>query len=1018
MRASRLLNTLLVLSLALSLGSCGCADEFFGSSVLGTNEITVGALQGGPFPVDASMPFTLDVQGLELAPGSVIDVIFCATAGTPFLGGTSSEATVPATVISPGVVQGSTPPAVSSIAFDVVIKVVVPPAMGGTGEPVSSGGPASMFEPATATGCGPALIQANQATAFTVTGTNFAPIGGTVMIDFCAPTGTPFAGGTSDTHSALGTIVNATTIQANVAPTVVSGGRVTATVKVTMTSGVMLTCPDQPVFNMPPACSSDTFANLLGNVVTAADGSRNVLTNDSDPDGDPITIVASDTTTLQGGSVVVDAGGTFTYTPPAGFRGTDSFTYTISDGDASCLATVTLGVSCVVWFIDDSAATGGNGTQATPFDSLADMAAIQGGPMGGASGDIIYLYEGSYTGGITLLADQCLLGAGVDLVAKSQTLETAGMAPTLTQPSGHAVTLATGNCVRGLDIVSTGGSAIFGTSVGTLTVESNALSSTNAAVLDLSGGTVDLDIGTLTSTGSAGAGLRLVGLAGDIDVTGLTTVNASASHGVEFTNGSATLDLNGVTATNSGGSSVYICMATGAVNIAGTVNSTGATVDAVTVCNSASAVSLSRIEIINAGQSGICLTNNTGTFSANGGGFIDWTGVTNATGIKASNIDCLTLEGTTDANRIAIYDAASDVGAAGHAIDVDGARCVTLRLFDIARVGDVAGTDEHGICLTGVVENITMYRVMVAEVHAGDGICIENGALAAPFVLSYMMCEVSDASGHGFRAPLGVVAGGSLDATVQTIAMNNIGGHCFWFDLEGNASEVAPSRVRILSTVLTNMGGDALVLDTGTAGTFEMRANDNTWRGNPGGMSTPGCGMKMHVGPGTTNHLTLKDNWVDQFGMQGIMLGFSASPTDAVLTADIDTNLITNNLGAGFEARVLDGATLNLTYRGNSAVSNVSPTLVGFTSDTTGVLRAWLSMNEDSLGYILERPNTGTFELGGALGQGMSFATDNGNIAGQGNLTGGAAPVVTMGGTGLGNLLIIDPTTVPTPTVP
>ena len=68
-----------------------------------------------------------------------------------------------------------------------------------------------------------------------------------------------------------------------------------------------------------------------------------VLTNDSDPDGDPLSVV--DFTQPQNGTLVLNADGTFTYTPDAGFSGDDFFNYTISDGNGGTdVATVRLHV--------------------------------------------------------------------------------------------------------------------------------------------------------------------------------------------------------------------------------------------------------------------------------------------------------------------------------------------------------------------------------------------------------------------------------------------------------------------------------------------------------------------------------------------------------------------------------------------------------------------------------------------------------------------------------------------------
>lgn len=68
-----------------------------------------------------------------------------------------------------------------------------------------------------------------------------------------------------------------------------------------------------------------------------------VLANDSDPDGDPLTVVAA---TAPNGTVVINGDGTITYTPAANFNGSDTITYTISDGQGgTSIATVSVTVT-------------------------------------------------------------------------------------------------------------------------------------------------------------------------------------------------------------------------------------------------------------------------------------------------------------------------------------------------------------------------------------------------------------------------------------------------------------------------------------------------------------------------------------------------------------------------------------------------------------------------------------------------------------------------------------------------
>jgi VCBS repeat-containing protein len=78
-------------------------------------------------------------------------------------------------------------------------------------------------------------------------------------------------------------------------------------------------------------------------VTTAASG---VLKNDTDAEHDKLTAVLDAGST--NGAVTLNADGSFTYTPNAGFTGTDSLTYQVSDGILdSALTVVTLNVAAV-----------------------------------------------------------------------------------------------------------------------------------------------------------------------------------------------------------------------------------------------------------------------------------------------------------------------------------------------------------------------------------------------------------------------------------------------------------------------------------------------------------------------------------------------------------------------------------------------------------------------------------------------------------------------------------------------
>jgi large repetitive protein len=97
--------------------------------------------------------------------------------------------------------------------------------------------------------------------------------------------------------------------------------------------------------NDPPVADNDAYTTNEDTqlVVPAATG---VLDGDTDPEGATLTAVLADN--VQHGTLVLNANGSFTYTPAANYNGPDSFTYRANDGSLnSNLATVTLTINAV-----------------------------------------------------------------------------------------------------------------------------------------------------------------------------------------------------------------------------------------------------------------------------------------------------------------------------------------------------------------------------------------------------------------------------------------------------------------------------------------------------------------------------------------------------------------------------------------------------------------------------------------------------------------------------------------------
>ncbi|MEL6828598.1 MAG: cadherin-like domain-containing protein, partial [Pseudomonadota bacterium] len=101
--------------------------------------------------------------------------------------------------------------------------------------------------------------------------------------------------------------------------------------------------------NIAPAPSNDAFSTSVG-VAIVIDIAADLLANDTDPNGDAIGFVEA--TQPTNGLLTDNGDGTYTYTPDSGYEGSDSFSYTVSDGDLTATADVniTIGNTIDVWY--------------------------------------------------------------------------------------------------------------------------------------------------------------------------------------------------------------------------------------------------------------------------------------------------------------------------------------------------------------------------------------------------------------------------------------------------------------------------------------------------------------------------------------------------------------------------------------------------------------------------------------------------------------------------------------------
>ena len=260
-------------------------------------------------------------------------------------------------------------------------------------------------------------------------------------------------------------------------------------------------------------------------------------------------------TTALGGTVIMVTDnssadrGSFTYISQAGDTGTDTFTYTVRDkgldgiagnaDDLVSVGTVSITLTNKVWYVDNTAGPGGDGTSTNPFNSLADVSGASG-PDG--VGDIIYVNTGSgdYTGGITLLNNQTLHGEGAAFTVAGFNLAAAGTDPTIANAAGSGVTLASGNTLTGFTVGNTTGFDITNTaaaSVGTLTISDVTLNGSGGLINIDSGGTLNVQLNSATTSAAGTHGINLVNVDNStFTVTGVTTINDATTDGIAVSN--------------------------------------------------------------------------------------------------------------------------------------------------------------------------------------------------------------------------------------------------------------------------------------------------------------------------------------------------------------------------------------------------------------------------------------------------------------------------------------------------
>ena len=214
-----------------------------------------------------------------------------------------------------------------------------------------------------------------------------------------------------------------------------------------------------------PVAQSDTF-NALGNATVNFAAANGVLVNDTLNGG---AISSFDAVGSNGGTLALNNDGSLSYTPVFGFVGAETFNYTLSNQFGASTATITFSSTASGFFVDNTAAADGNGSQAQPFDTLAEAIAAA------SAGDTVFVSRGDGTsnglsGTINLPDGVNLTGEGAGLVV-AQTIVPPGQQPLVTGP----IFCLGNNTVSGLNIQGSATVGIDVTDAGNVVITNNTI---------------------------------------------------------------------------------------------------------------------------------------------------------------------------------------------------------------------------------------------------------------------------------------------------------------------------------------------------------------------------------------------------------------------------------------------------------------------------------------------------------------------------------------------------------------
>ena len=300
------------------------------------------------------------------------------------------------------------------------------------------------------------------------------------------------------------------------------------------------TNPANPI--TAPTAGNIAFS-VLGSSSTTATAANGILSV-----GNPntATVVNVQSPTTRGGTITANADGSFTYNAPALGNTTDTFSYTIQNAGGIATGTATVTLLGRGFFVNNQAAPGGTGTQAAPFQTLAQVQAAANG----VNGAEIIVFRGDGTS--NLLNTPIALGG-------NQTLRGFDPAnpPTLTGP----VNFSSNNRLQDLQIFNSNGSAVNAIAATGGNIQNVSVANATTRAFDFTNANGSVAIGNCTFQNGGVFNIFANSDSGNLslNVQGCSFTNASSCASA-FVNGTASLNLTVNQCNFTGGSDVAMGM--------------------------------------------------------------------------------------------------------------------------------------------------------------------------------------------------------------------------------------------------------------------------------------------------------------------------------------------------------------------------------------------------------------------------------------------------------------------------